>query len=59
MALSEAQKRAIKKYRENNKEKINIGNYKRIARLFIKNYATKEDMEEFNKLFLERENNKE
>ena len=54
MATSEAQKRASKKYREQNKEKAKIGSYRRTARLFIKTYATMEEIEELQKLINER-----
>ena len=55
MATSEAQKWANKKYREKNKEKEKIGSYRRTARLFIKTYATIEELEEFKELINERE----
>ena len=55
MATSEAQKRANKKYREKNKEKEKIGSYRRTARLFIKTYATIEELEEFKEIINERE----
>lgn len=48
--VSEAQKRAKRKWEENNREKSRIDGYKRTARLFIKKHANEEDIEEFNEL---------
>lgn len=45
MAISEAQKRATKKYNEKNREKRNLLSMKSNCRSFIKNYATLEDLE--------------
>lgn len=53
---SEAQKNAVKRYREKNKEKTRIDNYKRTSRLFIKNHASIEDIEELESLISERKN---
>lgn len=44
--ITEAQKRAKRKWEENNREKSRIDGYKRTARLFIKKYANIEDIEE-------------
>lgn len=48
--VSEAQKRAKKKWEEKNKEKSRIDGYKRTARLFIKKYADVEDIKELEEL---------
>ena len=48
--VSEAQKRAKKKWEEKNKEKSRIDGYKRTARLFIKKYADAEDIKELEEL---------
>lgn len=56
--VSEAQKKASRKYEERNREKTRINNYKRTARLFVKSYATDEDMEELNKIYSENKENR-
>lgn len=53
---SEAQVKASRKWEQKNKEKAKIGSYKRTSRLFIKNHASKEDIEELKRLIEEREN---
>lgn len=53
--VSEAQKKAIKAYRERNKEKTRVDNYRRTARLFFRSHATMEDLEELKTLISERE----
>ena len=53
--VSEAQKKAVMAYRERNKEKTRVDNYRRTARLFIRSHATKEDLEELKTLISERE----
>lgn len=53
--VSEAQKKAVKAYRERNKEKTRVDNYRRTARLFIRSHATEEDLEELKALIAERE----
>jgi hypothetical protein len=55
---SKAQIRASRSYEERNREKTRINSYKRTARLFVKTYATDEDMEELIKIYKEnkREN---
>jgi hypothetical protein len=40
MAKTPAQKRANKKWRDKNKQKVNAGNYKSNAGTFIREYAT-------------------
>jgi len=56
--VSEAQKKASRKYEELNREQTRINNYRRTARLFVKSYATEEDMEELNKIYSENRNNR-
>lgn len=51
--VSEAQKRASRKYEERNREKTRINSYRRTARLFVKSYATEEDMQELIKIYNE------
>ena len=51
--VSEAQKRASRKYEERNREKTRINSYRRTARLFVKTYATEEDMQELIKIYSE------
>lgn len=52
---SEAQIRAIKRWRDDNKEAHRIASYRSTARTFARHYATSEDMEELQKIF-EKEN---
>ena len=54
MAKTEAQKRASKKWEEKNREYSNYLTQRRAARSFIRNKATKEDLEELKKLIEER-----
>ncbi len=56
--VSEAQKKAKRNYEKKNREQTRINTYKRSARLFVKTYATDEDMEELIKIYKEnkREN---
>ena len=51
---SEAQLKATRNWKKRNKEKTKIGSYRRTARLFIKTYATLEDIEELKTLIEER-----
>ena len=51
--VSEAQKKASRKYEELNREKTRINNYRRTARLFVKSYATEEDMQELIRIYNE------
>lgn len=51
--VSDAQKKASRKYEELNREKTRINNYRRTARLFVKSYATEEDMQELIKIYNE------
>ena len=55
MALTEAQKRAQKKYNEANKDKRDRLRLRNAARNFIKNHATLEDIKEMEKMLNERE----
>jgi hypothetical protein len=54
--VSEAQKKASRKYEELNREQTRINNYRRTARLFVKSYANEEDMAELIKIY--KKNNK-
>ncbi|WP_300896183.1 hypothetical protein [uncultured Clostridium sp.] len=54
---SEAQIKANKKWIEANREKANYMSGKSSAKSFIRNKATLEDLEELEKLILERKNN--
>jgi len=56
--VSEAQKRASRKYEERNREKTRINGYRRTARLFVKTYATEEDMKELIKIYSENKDNR-
>ncbi len=55
MALTEAQKRAQKKYNEANKDKRDRLRLRNATWRFIKNYATLEDIKEIEKMLNERE----
>lgn len=56
--VSEAQKKASRKYEERNREKTRINNYRRTARLFVKSYATEEDMKDLIKIYSENKDNR-
>nr|DAM98384.1 MAG TPA: hypothetical protein [Caudoviricetes sp.] len=56
--VSEAQKRASRKYEERNREKTRINSYRRTARVFVKSYATEEDMQELIKIYSENKDNR-
>lgn len=56
--VSEAQKKASRKYEELNREQTRINNYRRTARLFVKSYATEEDMQELIKIYSENKDNR-
>lgn len=47
--------RAIKRWRDDNKEAHRIASYRSTARTFARHYATAEDMEELQEIF-EKEN---
>jgi len=54
MPLTEAQKRAKQKYRQQNKDKTNYLGARSAARSFIRTKATKDDLEELEELIKER-----
>ncbi len=54
MAITEAQKRAKKKYEEKNRRKTTIDTYKRTTRLYISNHAQEKDLQELDDLIKER-----
>ena len=56
--VSEAQKKASRKYEELNREQTRINNYRRTARLFLKSYANEEDMQELIKIYNENKDNR-
>ena len=56
--VSDAQKKASRKYEERNREKTRINNYRRTARLFVKLYATEEDMKDLIKIFRENKDDR-
>ena len=56
--VSEAKKRASRKYEERNREQTRINSYRRTARLFVKSYANEEDMQELIKIYSENKNNR-
>ena len=53
---SQAQIKASRNYEKRNKEKTRINSYQRTARLFVKTYATDEDMKELLKIYEENKN---
>jgi hypothetical protein len=55
MPISEAQKKAIKSYREKNPKKNQYISYRSTARSFINNHATLDDLEELKALILKKE----
>ncbi len=55
MPVSEAQKRANKKYRQKNKEKSRVASYRTTTRMFIRNHAEIKDLEEIKEMVAERE----
>lgn len=56
--VSDAQKRASRKYEELNREQTRINNYRRTAKLFVKSYATEEDMQELIRIYNENKDNR-
>lgn len=54
--VSEARKRANEKWNEANKEKMKVYRYRSQAKKFIKDFATKEDLEEMIKIRYEKMN---
>ena len=43
--------KASRNWEKKNRKKATVDSYRRTAKLYIKDYATKEDMQEFNKIF--------
>lgn len=54
MALSDARRKANKKWNESNKERVNYLKKRSGAKSFIGNNATDDDIKEFEKLLQER-----
>lgn len=54
---SEAQIRAIQRWRDDNKEANRIASYRSTARTFARHYATAEDMEELQEIFKKENEN--
>lgn len=50
---SQAQIKASRNYEKRNKENTRINSYRRTARLFVKTYATEDDMKELIKIYEE------
>ena len=50
---SQAQIKATRNYEARNREQTRINSYKRTARLFVKTYASEEDIQELNKIYKE------
>lgn len=48
---TDSQIKASRNWEKKNRKKATIDSYRRTAKLYIKDYATKEDMQEFNKIF--------
>ena len=55
---SQAQIKATRNYEARNREQTRISNYRRTARLFVKSYATEEDMQELIKIYSENKDNR-
>ena len=51
---SEAQIRATRKWESKNRKKTTIQSYKRSGRLFIREYASEEDLQELEELIAKR-----
>lgn len=56
---SQAQIKATRNYEARNREQTRISSYKRTARLFVKTYASEEDMQELNKIYEENKDKRE
>lgn len=52
--LTEAKKRANKKWNEKNKERVRYLSYRSQAKSFIRRFATEEDLDELEKLIAEK-----
>lgn len=48
---TDSQIKASRNWEKKNRKKATVDSYRRTAKLYIKDYATKEDMQEFNKIF--------
>ena len=55
---SQAQIKATRNYEARNREQTRISSYKRTARLFVKTYATEEDMKELIKIYSQNKDNR-
>ena len=55
---SQAQIKATRNYEARNREQTRISSYRRTARLFVKTYATEEDMKELIKIYSENKDNR-
>lgn len=55
LKTSPAQRAAVERYQKRNPEQRRITSYRTTARTFVRHHATKEEMEELNKIF-EKEN---
>ena len=53
---SQAQIKASRNYEKRNKETTRINNYRRTARLFVKSYATDDDIKELLKIYEDNKN---
>lgn len=51
---SDAQLRATRKWEAKNRHQNTINNYRRSAKLFIRNHATSDELDELEKLIAER-----
>lgn len=51
-----SQIKASRNWEKKNRKKATVDSYRRTAKLYIKDYATKEDMQEFNKIFEDKLN---
>lgn len=51
-----SQIKASRNWEKKNRKKATVDSYRRTAKLYIKDYATEEDMKEFNKIFEDKLN---
>ncbi|MDF7683803.1 hypothetical protein PT287_09860 [Lactobacillus sp. ESL0679] len=58
MVVTEAQKRAKKKYQQKHRKEANVYSYRSTAKNFIKNYATFDDLQELKELISANEKEK-
>ncbi|MCF6165076.1 hypothetical protein LROSL1_0090 [Furfurilactobacillus rossiae] len=54
MAVTEAQKRAQKRYNEKNKKRLKVASYRNSAKTFIRTYASDAELDELSDLITER-----